>query len=487
MRLLPQTSFYPRQNGSGRTKYAFLLVGSATLGLLLLVTSTILNAHAQTSREALKEQALKAVTEHIRGRQACFAYYNYGSVEVMLPAEASFSVPAGTSFQIKGKLKNTNDFVLPDVRLLARVYQKVPAWEEQNWHAEIVTEDVPLSSPILKPGAEQEFIYSFRAPAQAAAGEYFVEFYVQVAKRFSFNGLPFVPAMAAARVPFTITNPRPGVVAQWQRDEVKFNGKRITLRSVPPAVKPGEQVTISAPLSLVKASAPLNGEVQISLYNWSAADGAAPLLQKKERLQLAPASKRKITFALPESAVGMGAGVYELVFAFLPHNKEIPPSRLPVRFAVQPGHAPRLIFAGVVDRDDHEILISTCLVNGVMGEGKGKVTLVVSQGDKVLPGVIVTERNELLGKRTVEVGPEMTGLFMRVPAAPSDSLRNLSVKVIARNEKGEIADQHEIIYPSLPLPLREVATNWRGWLLVVVIGGIICGVVLILVMKWKYG
>lgn len=406
------------------------------VALILLVSTVTTASHAQTTTPAPTTTIPSPdpdTTEYLEARNQCLDQYRLGSVHIALTTEGQQPrVSVGEAVSIKGTITNTNAFPLTDGRLLVRVLRQDQRVAAEQWHPLIADHEVPGDFS-LTANESKPFTFFWLVPPGAPSGLYRVEFAYLAGGRFSMAGLSFVPNFTAGSTLFTVTNPAQPTLVEFDRASVQLNGQALALRAVPPTLAAAAPLTVTATLTN-QGRAAVPATVHQALYTWSDSDKTPPVQEQTSSVNLNPGTT-PVTFTWPTTP-----GVYELVLTATPTDPTLLPSILKVRFPVA-GNVPRLIFSGITGFEQGEAIVTSCAVNGTVGDGQG--TLTTSALGQQANATILSNN--------------LSATTLRVPLAQVNG--DITIRTEARDDQGNITDQHEVTYSAALLPITPTTAT----------------------------
>ncbi len=387
--------------------------------------------------------------DHFDQSQKCFSDYQFGSVQFVFDQE-QIKITAGTTLEIRGTVRNTNDYPLGEGKILARVLREDNDVADKNWHPIVAEQTLPEDYSIAAK-SDKSFVFQWDVPGKAPSGKYRVEFFYMAGNHTIFAGIPYVANVSGGSVLVTVDEHAAPQALTFDRSSVVLQGNGLELRAVPPVLSASEPVKGSVDLRSIGSEA-TSFHLKTALYSWSDTDGTPALLETNSDGTVAPDEAVSVPFEWNTPV----AGVYQLVITATPNDTSILPSIIKIRFPIQ-GNAPRILYSGFgVFLPDHA-LVTTCVVNGTIGEGKGSVNT------KVLANGVV------VGDASTDSSSEMSVINLEIPR---DKIAGaITIQSEARNEKGDVVDSQNVTYTPDLLPREPISVFW------VVIPFIIAGLI----------
>lgn len=361
----------------------------------------------------------------------CLAHYRVGSVEFDVGTPPHAAAP-GDLLRVQGSVRNTNAYPIPEGRVLARVLRQDPRVASAHWHP-IVDEEELTGTFDLPANGSQPLVFAWQVPAYAPAGLYRAEFFFLSGRGTVFSGIPTIPSIAGGSALFSVRDAGLPAALTFDRASVRLNGKPIALRSTPPALSPGEPVTVDAVLR-GEGSFPIAARLHTAFYAWSNTDRSPPILEQTSEVAVRPGEH----LAAPFRWDAPRPGTYELVLTATPQDAHVLPSVLKVRFAVT-GNAPRVTFAGIgAYTANGDATVTTCAVNELRDAGTWSLTTQVTADGRPVGNFQSPATAESAATTRVQI--------------PRSALRKaLVIRAEARDDRGEIVDQTTLTYPAAAL------------------------------------
>lgn len=405
--------------------------------------------------------------DYLSSRSDCLAHYKFGSVQFSFDArEQKRQVWPGEAIAIQGTVLNTNNYPLPQGKILARVLRQDETVAAEQWYP-YVAEEYLSGNYDLGANGNALFTWQWHLPAKAPAGTYRLEFYYLAGGRYVMAGIPYVPAVPGATLLFTVPEAGAPAAINFDRASATINTKPFALRAVPPTYPSHQPLAIKASLA-AQGPSPIPVTLTAELHEWSDTDGE-PALQASERTVIVTSQQPlPLTFNWADPK----PGVYELIWKAAPQDPTILSSILKIRFPIE-GNAPRIIFSGIGGYNETEATIVTCLVNGTYGAGEGSaITQINIAGQAIQPLQTRTDTGELTAASVNISRQQLNGA-------------TLEVATEAHNEAGEVTDTHTVTYNSklFPAPAQPILPK-QAWLKIVLIV-VLAMAVLVGLFAWR--
>lgn len=393
--------------------------------------------------------------DYLATRGECLDRYRFGSVTFDFgQAYQERLYRPGQTVELAGLVHNSNDYPLPQGKIIARVLRYEPTVGARDWHP-VVAEQVLTGDYSLAAQSSRAFTFAWPVPAAAPAGGYRVEFYYLVGGRYVLAGIPYTANFPGGVAGFSVQNADLARAITFDRSSVLLAGEPLALRAVPPTLNADAPITVAVKLT---AEGPTSVPVTLTktLYEWSDTDQDPPLSTDSTKTVVTSGKPLTVSFTWDAPQ----AGVYELVLSAQPDDPAVLPTLVKVRFPVF-GNTPRVIYAGVGAIEGGAATITTCVVNGTTGEGTGTVKTTVRAGEAVVAET--TGQTEAGGLSTTNV---------QVPLAQLAGVSTVDVE--AADEQGRVTDRHTVTYGAgvLAAAAAEDSTQ-RGLVMAAVVIGLL--------------
>lgn len=393
---------------------------STYVTIALSVLMPIANAYAQA------DAPTDIVEEYLASVGACFEDYRFGSVQFNFPEDQpQIRGKAGESISISGTVANTNEYPIPQGKILARVLQQDQRVAPENWHPIVGEYSLP-DTYSLTPQGNVPFTFSWNIPSQAPTGIYRVEFYFVANSRYIFAGIPFVSNVSGGSALFSVEGTS-DAGAVFDRSSVTLQGEKLELRSVPPILSATEAVSIATKIGATGAN-PISATLHTALHGWADTDGTPAISESTKDITISNTESLEIPFTwdVPRP------GTFQLVLTATPTDSTLLPSIIKIRFSVE-GNVQRIMYSGIGGYKADQAVITTCVANSTSGTGAGSIHTKVTSKD-----------GSTIGESSTPVDPAVSVTTINIPRQAFSS--TVQINTQAMNDQGDVIDEQTVEY-----------------------------------------
>ena len=392
----------------------------------------------------------------------CFDYYTFQSVKLSFGKNHDTFGP-GETIHFTGNITNENDHPVVDGIVFARISKMNENFDIEGHYA--VDEIVALENVVLRSNETIEASFDWQAPLELTPGDYQIDFFFSVGKKFNLGGLPFSNEVIMGFDRFKIVSDDNEYVS-FDRTSTKVNGEKYMHIGGWPRIEAGEKVTITQP---VISTFPKDEQIRVSykLYYWDSLNEEDLIDTKKEMVMVPAKGQKDLSYVIPE----MNETVYYLkITAEWREQKSIVNIRV-----VSPQEHPRLNYPAITKfplKQGDDFTLFSCFHNSSPKTSLGKVLVTLFDKDE----------NEV-GK--IEYDGNIAGSMMadKVDLSAIEDYDYLKLEAKVYNSNGELVDQYQTVYDKCDF--EDCATNEQQdvnkWLMpivlfTIVIFGVIVGI-----------
>jgi hypothetical protein len=355
----------------------------------------------------------------------CFDYYKFQSVTLSFDEDNDLFGP-GETIHFFGNIVNSNDYPIANGLVFARISRVSDRYITDGNN--IVDEIIAIDNVNLKAKEVKEASFDWNAPKELVSGEYRIDFFFSVGKKFNLGGLPFTNEVVAGFDTFTINSDDVDYV-YFDRAGTKVNGKKYNHMSSWPFVEYGKEAVVTQPIiSTFPDGEPV--KVSYDLYAWDSLNEKDLISHTEEMITVANGNSSSVSFTIPK----MSKSVYYLKITLnWRHEKSIVNIRI-----VSDGNNPRLNFPALTKfpiKQGDEFTLFSCFHNasGMNTKGGVEVTLSDKGGNEV-------------GK--IEYNGDITSAMMadKVDLKADKDYDFLKLKAKIFNANGLVVDDYEVVY-----------------------------------------
>lgn len=355
----------------------------------------------------------------------CTDYYKFQSVQVSLGANLDSYVP-GDTIELRGELINQNTYPIVDGNVFARVSKKNPNYVTEGNY--IIDELILEEKVALKENEVREVNYQWDIPSALAKGDYRIDYFFSVGKKFNLGGLPFSNEVIIGSTEFNIDSDNTEYIS-FKRDRTTVNNEPYRHIGNWPNIEPGQQVIINQPIvNTYKDIKELN--VAYNLYHWDSLNQADLKDTKIEAITLNPKETKDLVYTIEK----MDNAVYYLqIIASSGQDKSIVNIRI-----TSPQQNIRLNYPAItkfpISKGDNFTLFS-CFHNGSGIDTKGRVDVkLTDKNDKEIGSF------QYQGNITSEM------LAEKAEVTAKDDYNYLKLTAKTYDENNNLTDEYEIVY-----------------------------------------
>jgi hypothetical protein len=308
---------------------------------------------------------VNAVTSQPGSDVNCFDYYKFQSVNVSVaPAKNTYN--SGDHISFVGTVKNNNPYPIFDGNIFVRIGKNNPNYISEGNFA--IDEFVAVENIALDKGELKPVNFTWTAPPGIATGEYNVDFFFSVGKKFNLGGLPFTNEIISSKAQFSVDSKSNSPV-YLTRDDTKINGEKYNQIGVTPRVEFGDKVTISQPISNT-STAQKKVKIQYDLYWWDSLNEKDKISSSSEEVVLSAQNSKTLNYEIPK----VEDSIYYLKITSDADGER---SIVNIRMSSEKSH-PRMNFPAInkfpIQKGEQATLFS-CFHNTSNQEMNGSVTL----------------------------------------------------------------------------------------------------------------
>ena len=228
----------------------------------------------------------------------CFdpGLYKFQSISVTAGLEQDtihVSNNSGDKINFVGKVSNSNDYPIVDGYLFARLSRV----NDNNWETEghhIIEEKILYEKVSIPAKSSLPIYFNWQMPKNSDAGNYRIDYFFSVDKRFNLGGLPFTNEIIAGFSTFEImSNTKTPFVID--RTMTSINGQTYVHIGNWPEFEKNSNVSISQPVkNLLDKEIELN--IKYDLYYWDSLREEDLIKTNTEKVKILPNSTFNLTY-----------------------------------------------------------------------------------------------------------------------------------------------------------------------------------------------
>jgi len=169
------------------------------------------------------------------GNVACADYHPDNSVDVLVEADTSKTVP-GVTVNFEGSVVNRNTYPIVDGKVVVKIYYRIG--EEKG---SVVDQFVLPDTFTLPAQSEKKVSFSWHVPENAKGGDYYAATFFTTVSRYQLSGLTFADDMVVNFAGFAVTSTQNGGVF-LDDSKTTLNGKAYQFTTESPRFQKGENV-----------------------------------------------------------------------------------------------------------------------------------------------------------------------------------------------------------------------------------------------------
>ncbi len=182
--------------------------------------------------------------EDTEGQAHCFDYYKFQSVQVSLGVEKDPYV-SGEIIKVSGEIINENDYPVVDGNVFVRVSKNNENYVNEGVF--IVDEFIAMENVAIDKNSQIEGSFEWKIPESLSAGEYRLDYFFSVGKKFNLGGLPFSNEVIIGSALFSIESEQDSFIS-FNREETKVSGEKYNHIGNWPIIASGERALIAQPI-----------------------------------------------------------------------------------------------------------------------------------------------------------------------------------------------------------------------------------------------
>lgn len=356
----------------------------------------------------------------------CFDYYTFQSVSVAVSPDKNLYQP-GEVVHFSGNITNENSYPVVDGNLFVRISE-----ENENFITEgryVIDEFFALENISLDSNSSKNVSFEWSVPVEVSKGNYHVDYFFSVGKKFNLGGLPFSNEVVGGISAFEVDSVYDGYFS-FDRNGTTINGDAYVHIGDWPFVEKNSEVTVVHNIKNTFDYA-IDATITFDLYFWDS------LLEEDKRnteefVIVVPAGgSKEVTYTIPQAQ----ESVYYLKTTA---KKDDLQSIVNTRFVTDGGEQARLNYPAVTKfpiKKGDDFTIFTCFHNTTYAATEGSVS--VSLFDK--------EGNEI-AKEIYEGHISSVMNVIKKDVKAEADYEHLMLKAEVRDAKGNIIDHYETEY-----------------------------------------
>ena len=403
-------------------------IGIQIVALFFLLAFNNVSAVDNADRTPQQNKNAKEVTKNNNQKDEadCFNYYKFNSVQVSIGLNAS-SYKENQIAEFSGTVENQNSYPIVDGNLLVRISKKNKDFK--NHGNLVIDEFYATKNPItLNAGEKKELKFDWNVPAGISAGEYQVDYFFTVGKRFNLGGLPFSYEVSVGNSNFTINSENKGSV-EFDPAQTKVNGKPYNQIGSSVIVDPNSKVNIE---QVLVNSTDKDQDVSITqeLYYWDSLRKDDLRTSRKTNVKIPANGSKKVNFEISQVKDSVS---FVKMTAKYGNQKSITWVRI-----VSNINSPRINFPAITKfpiKKGQKATLFSCFHNTSDLSKSGRVTLTLSdKSGKVLASETYTGM----------ISSDMSVIKKDFKAIKD--LGYLKVNAVITDDKGQKVDEYSAIY-----------------------------------------
>lgn len=407
---------------------SFLLFGFIFFGGNALAQNAddVILSGEEAERAINESEWGKPIAEVEGGRANCFDYYSFPSVQVSLGTDRD-QYSSGEVINFSGEITNENSYPVVDGNVFARISRNNDSFVEEGYF--IVDELVAIENIVIDKDSQIEGSFEWKIPEGMKSGDYIVDYFFSVGKKFNLGGLPFSNEIVIGKAFFTVEEEGNDAFVSFDRSGTQVNGEKYTHIGNWPVFEVGEKVTVSQPISNTFSES-REVDVKYDLYYWDSLDEKDLISTKSDKITVLAGENSALEYEIPE----MNEPIYYLKITATSGDQK---SIVNVRLASEQ-ERPRLNYPAVnkfpVYKGDSFTLFS-CFHNtsSINTEGKVVVTLINKKGKEI-------GKVEYSGTIPSSMSADKTDIIAE------DDYEYLKLKAKVYNKNDKIVDEYEVVY-----------------------------------------
>ena len=296
----------------------------------------------------------------------CFDYYTFQSVNITASPQKEIFQP-GESVDFSGYIMNENSYPVVDGYLYVRIGEKNENYDTE-WHY-IVDEFFALENVAIDANTKKDVTFSWTVPAEIKKGEYNVDYFFSVGKKFNIGGLPFSNEVVAGSSDFEINSVNEGYFS-FDRAGSTVNGEKYQQIGNWPIVPKGESVEVVHRLNNSR-SQDVNAVVTFELYFWDSLRQEDRITTEQVAVTVPSGGSEQVSYTIPEAQ----ESVYYLKTTAKQNDLT---SIINARFSVDGGERVRLNYPAITQfpvKNGDEFTLFSCFHNATYAKTEGSVSI----------------------------------------------------------------------------------------------------------------
>lgn len=233
----------------------------------------------------------------------CSDYYNFKDIKLSLSNEKNTYNP-GEKIKIVGELNNAREYPVVDGEVFARISRKNPNFiTEGNY---IVDEVFLMENISLSSGEEREIESSWNIPEDIASGDYRIDYFFSVGKKFDISGITYSDKVVAGSSEFTVVSNQASAVF-FNGASTEINGKNYKQSKSEFIFNSQEEISIKQSIRN-SFSEDKEATVTYNLYGKNFLNQESLVNTKTEKVILKSQENRELLYVIP----GMDKSSYYL-------------------------------------------------------------------------------------------------------------------------------------------------------------------------------
>lgn len=358
--------------------------------------------------------------------KSCFNYYSLNSVGINIGLNAT-TYKEDQLIEFSGTIENKNSYPVVDGNILVRISKK-----NENFKTDgnlVIEEFFANKTPIaIDSEATKNITFDWKVPKNISAGDYEVNYFFTIGKKFNLGGLSFSYEVVAGNSYFNIDSNEKGSV-MFDPSKTTINGKSYNQIGNAPFIKKESKVTIKQ--TLVNSTNKEQDVVLVQeLYFWDSLKKEDLKKTRRTNVKIPANSSKEVTFLI--SNIKQSVSFVKMTATY--ENKK---SITWVRFASNI-NTPRINYPAITKfpiKAGEEAELFSCFHNTSLANTKGEiiVTLTDKQGNVISniehKGVITSDMDVISEK-----------------FKSKNNLDYVKVSAVMKNSNGVIVDRYSTIY-----------------------------------------
>ena len=400
----------------------------AVLSCLLVVNTANATIEGVERAPQQGKKAQKTISEDNLKKEGtnCFDYYKFNSVQVSVGLNAS-SYKENQIVEFSGSVENQNSYPVVDGNVLVRISKKNKDFKN---HGNLVVDEfyATKSSITLNAGEKKDLKFDWSVPVGISAGEYQVDYFFTVGKRFNLGGLPFSYEVSVGNSNFTINSENKGSV-EFDPSQTKVNGKSYNQVGSSLVVEPNSKVVIE---QVLVNSTDKDQDVSLTqeLYYWDGLRKEDLRTSRKTNVKVSAGKSKKVSFEISEVKDSVS---FVKMIAKQGNQKSITWVRLASNI-----NSPRINYPAITKfplKKGQKAELFSCFHNTSGLNKSGKFTLTLT--DK--SGKVITSETY-----TGMISPNMSAIAKEFKA--NKNLDYLKINAVLTDDKGQKVDEYSAVY-----------------------------------------